>query len=947
MMAHRALRLRNASLLVAPILAWFSLDLMTAQKVIFVMALAWIVFRVFFLSDMIARFVVGNLVVMIFIVGFYAMLVGMAGSSYGVMKLFWHEDLATRIAAAFFSTLFFGLMFLLAFYSDPNRKATRDRLTAYLQDKRTPHEMFRDAVISGRKMVRSVAQWVKECGWRNPPTPKPKEPEDDQVASAQDDIKRFLAVFFYPFWLLLLLPAVCPAVFPYVPKQLPTKLHIWRLPWPSPEVNNVTAEIPAWLVGIAIWGAGLIAGYFFIWAYIEVNRRLFGILTPESLTDLSLNSKFDRLIARVCRLPKEAWEAPIEEEPPLKIDLRRAIRRFTQALFTIYGLAIFFNLILSEHGASDPIKTMSADQAIKTWSFIGGVLFVSAFGVMAWFLWRHAWDLRRENREKRNGLGPFRFLHITISLVMAIGLALAGLRSAVFLVFLFLAILATGEMIVNRLSRDWNWPIEALPVSTLLVLLMVGWLWITNSSPSKLRLPGLECYYEPDRLKPIQEVLDKRVKAQPNNDEDVLSEWIKFTGKPRPKLVVLAVSGGANRAAFWTAKVIEEIDKLPGLREQLRLITGASGGMVGAAHYVAALQSGEAPKDRNTRDWLIKGNPLVIPTDSLSPLVRQAILGDAPFSLLPTNVNRAWDRGLTLERTWPKLRVNFETLHQLEKQGKIPSLLFSPMLVEDGRQLLISNLNLPFMTNSMGELLHPNDRLYSYPSIEFFELFPEARKTFEVGTAVRLNASFPYASPALYLPTSPYRRVVDAGYYDNYGIATATSWIYHHRWFLKKHTSGVVLIQVRAYPQQDDRKELKEPEWSVFKGLSRAFEFLTSPVEGGTNSREAATLFRNDQVTEALSKWFRDHPEREDYQDFFTTVLFENFQDVSMGWYTTEQEIELVKIGFGEDARDQDSILDSVFLTKTQKDDYRKGMDNNSKGLERLKTWWSKPDLEP
>lgn len=89
--------------------------------------------------------------------------------------------------------------------------------------------------------------------------------------------------------------------------------------------------------------------------------------------------------------------------------------------------------------------------------------------------------------------------------------------------------------------------------------------------------------------------------------------------------------------------------------------------------------------------------------------------------------------------------------------------------------MLISNLNLGFLSHAMGNLLNSQDHVYAYPAVEFFKLFPDEVSRFEIAMAVRLNASFPYVSPALYLPTDPYRRVVDAGYYDNYGIAVAAS----------------------------------------------------------------------------------------------------------------------------------------------------------------------------
>jgi hypothetical protein len=40
-----------------------------------------------------------------------------------------------------------------------------------------------------------------------------------------------------------------------------------------------------------------------------------------------------------------------------------------------------------------------------------------------------------------------------------------------------------------------------------------------------------------------------------------------------------------------------------------------------------------------------------------------------------------------------------------ERMGWRPSLVFTPMMVEDGRRLLISNLDLAFATRNVGGLL--------------------------------------------------------------------------------------------------------------------------------------------------------------------------------------------------------------------------------------------------
>jgi predicted acylesterase/phospholipase RssA len=55
----------------------------------------------------------------------------------------------------------------------------------------------------------------------------------------------------------------------------------------------------------------------------------------------------------------------------------------------------------------------------------------------------------------------------------------------------------------------------------------------------------------------------------------------------RHKLVLVAVSGGASRSAYWTAVVLDRLEKtLPGFGRRVRIISGASGGTLGTACYV-------------------------------------------------------------------------------------------------------------------------------------------------------------------------------------------------------------------------------------------------------------------------------------------------------------------------------------------------------------------------
>jgi hypothetical protein len=232
------------------------------------------------------------------------------------------------------------------------------------------------------------------------------------------------------------------------------------------------------------------------------------------------------------------------------------------------------------------------------------------------------------------------------------------------------------------------------------------------------------------------------------------------------------------------------------------------------------------------------------------------------------------------------------------------------MMVEDGRRLLISNLDLRYVTSNVGNLLNDPGgapqgdtvlRNYSIDGVELFRLFPAARSSLRLSTAIRLSASFPYFSPASSLPVWPPRRVVDAGYYDNYGTAIAASWLHsasNEEW-LDANASRIVLIQVRASSSEAERRLQVIPE-NVPAPLWRGWlAELAAPPEGLAAMREASMSYRNDHQLKVLSGY---HNTRKDdaigtfphIERRFTVVNFElsleRREEVALNWFLSQAE---------------------------------------------------------
>ena len=161
---------------------------------------------------------------------------------------------------------------------------------------------------------------------------------------------------------------------------------------------------------------------------------------------------------------------------------------------------------------------------------------------------------------------------------------------------------------------------------------------------------------------------------------------------------------------------------------------------------------------------------------------------------------------------------------------------------------------------------------YSLFGLEFFKLFPRAER-FRVATAVRMSATFPFVSPAVSLPTDPPRHVVDAGYYDNFGIQVSTAWIHMNREWLVRNTSGVLLVQIRDRLSVLDRWDIDDRDPTLRDSIAQGYQFLLSPLEGAAKARSTTGMFRNDRDVQHLSNWFT---QATGSRAFFTTLVLEN-----------------------------------------------------------------------
>jgi hypothetical protein len=291
------------------------------------------------------------------------------------------------------------------------------------------------------------------------------------------------------------------------------------------------------------------------------------------------------------------------------------------------------------------------------------------------------------------------------------------------------------------------------------------------------------------------------------NTEAILENWLHRAQKHpdhKPKMVFLCVSGGGLRSATWTMQVVQTADSLlnGNLLNQTALITGASGGMIGMG-YLRELM---LQKQLGANIQLYDSTHLRrISRDLLNPIAFTIVTNDmflpwATFEYGGYTYQK--DRGYIFEKqfnenTGKMLDKPLAAYREPEQQALIPMMYVTPMIINDARRLVISPQGVSFM---MHPPIDPEDRrAVEIDAVDFGWLFREQdADNLRFTSALRMNASFPYVLPNVYLPANPGLEAMDAGLRDNYGMLSATRFIQVFKDWILENTSGVVLVQITS-----------------------------------------------------------------------------------------------------------------------------------------------------
>lgn len=295
-----------------------------------------------------------------------------------------------------------------------------------------------------------------------------------------------------------------------------------------------------------------------------------------------------------------------------------------------------------------------------------------------------------------------------------------------------------------------------------------------------------------------------KIDADKNNMLSILNKWKANQHEEKPLMIFFNFSGGGLRSAGFSMNVLQKLDSITNgtLMSKTVMMTGASGGMLAAAYFreLYRLKSNGANIDPENKKYLHN-----ISKDLLNPVFSSLVTRDliSPSQKFTYNDHRyVKDRGYAFEE---KLNANTDYVldkpigfyKEAEKDAKIPLLILSSTVTRDFKKMLVSPQPLSFMMQS--EFEDYTSKLTGPDVIDFGALFKNMQPmNLRMLTALRMNATYPYILPAVWLPSKPVIDVMDAGFRDNTGEETCLRFLNVFRDWINQNTRGVLIIQVRS-----------------------------------------------------------------------------------------------------------------------------------------------------
>jgi hypothetical protein len=385
-------------------------------------------------------------------------------------------------------------------------------------------------------------------------------------------------------------------------------------------------------------------------------------------------------------------------------------------------------------------------------------------------------------------------------------------------------------------------------------------------------------------------------------------------GNPATPILV-AASGGGIQAAGWTAQVLTGLaDAIPEFPAHVQLLSGVSGGSVGIMHFLT--QDPQCGPDLRSGDRTGRRDALKHAMDSSLHAVGWGLVyQDFPRTFIPLFTRSRVNRGLLMEDAWkrdPRLGAEVDpntaegrtallsSWRRNVAEGPCPGAIFNAMVAETGEPMLFSTIPLPRTLDRFSFERH-------YPDLDV-----------KLTTAVRLSATFPYVSPAVRAEhdsdpryaraiesgrkVARFNHVVDGGYFDNFGVASAAGWLDAALSGLARQSRPARILVVEICESHTCSSD-DLGQTPAFGGAQRSWVYqLYAPVSALLAMRTSAQRVRNRSHLILLQqRWLRDV--------CIATVRFPYpSAEGPMSWHLTEHQKNEIRDAWTNDARSRASV---------------------------------------
>jgi len=304
--------------------------------------------------------------------------------------------------------------------------------------------------------------------------------------------------------------------------------------------------------------------------------------------------------------------------------------------------------------------------------------------------------------------------------------------------------------------------------------------------------------------------------------------------------IIVTASGGGIHAAAWTASIAAQLEQEFGdaFHRSLRLFSAVSGGSVGTMYVVDAIEHGSF-----TSGGALKSAFVPATASSLDDIAWGLVYPDLVRFFAPYVVRL--DRGQAAELAWrrlaPDLARPLTAWRPGVLAGSVPAVIFNTTLSDTGGRLVIGTTDMPCDA-------HPPCRRGLETFATLYDEREPAITTVDpsIVTAARLSATFTYVSPAARIDRAVRRslayHVVDGGYFDNYGVASAVEWL-DAATPPGSPIAHVLIIQIRG------PVALQDPGAKAGRGT---LEQITAPISTLLHFRDAAQVAHNNEELQLL-----------------------------------------------------------------------------------------------